>query len=110
MLIKAVEIPKTDILYKYSDPKQAQKNAKLYLGDDTILYKSTRKNKKYMVYDPINRKYVHFGSMKPPYEDFLKHKSNIKQTKYFNRALNIKGDWRENPYSSNNLSIWILWK
>lgn len=109
MLIRAVDIPKTDILYKYSNPKQAQKNAKLYLGDDTILYKSTRKDKKYMVYDPMNRKYVHFGGMRPPYEDFLKHKNNKRQTKYFKRALNIKGNWRENPYSSNNLSIWILW-
>jgi hypothetical protein len=109
MLIKAVDIPKTDILYKYSNPKQAQKNAKLHLGDDTVVYKSTRKDKKYMIYDPMNHKYVHFGGMNPPYEDFLKHKNNKRQTNYFKRALNIKGNWRENPYSSNNLSIWILW-
>lgn len=107
MLIKAIDLPKTDILYKYSNPKQAQKNTKLYLGNDVILYKSTRKNKKYMVYDSINKKYVHFGGL--PYEDYLKHKNNIRQTRYLKRALNIKGNWRDNPFSSNNLSIWILW-
>ncbi len=109
-LIKAVDIPKGDDLYIYSDPIQAQKNAVKYLGKDTILYKSSRPNKKYMVYDDYDDKYIHFGSMKPPYEDYLKHQNKKRQSNYLARASNIKGNWKDNKYSSNNLSINILWK
>lgn len=108
-LIKAVDIPKNDDLYKYSDPIQAQKNLNKYLGKDKILYKSTRPSKKYMVYDDYDNKYIHFGSMKPPYEDFLKHQNKKRQSNYISRASNIKGNWKDNEYSSNNLSINILW-
>ena len=109
-LIKAVDIPKNDDFYKYSDPIQAQKTLNKYLGKDKILYKSTRPNKKSMVYDDYDDKYIHFGSMKPPYEDYLKHQNKKRQSNYLARASNIKGNWKDNLYSSNNLSINILWK
>ena len=109
-LIKAADIPTSDDLYKYSNPIQAQKNLSKYLGKDKILYKSTRPNKKYMVYDDYDNKYIHFGSMKPPYEDYLKHQNKKRQSNYLARASNIKGNWKDNLYSSNNLSINILWK
>lgn len=108
-LIKAVDIPKNDDLYKYSDPIQAQKNLNKYLDRHKTLYKSTRPSKKYMVYDDYDNKWIHFGSMKPPYEDFLKHQNKKRQSNYISRASNIKGNWKDNEYSSNNLSINILW-
>ena len=38
-----------EILKEFSNPEIAQVNAKKYLGKDTILYLSTRKDKKYML-------------------------------------------------------------
>ena len=109
MPIIANKIKKSDILYQFSNPKKAQQNAYNYLGDDAILYKSTKFNKKYMIYDKNNDKWVHFGSLYPSYEDFLKHNDINRKNRYLRRASNMKGDWKDNPYSSNNLSINLLW-
>ncbi len=95
-------------LIKYSNPEIAQKNANKYLGKQALLYTSTRKDKKYMIKDP-DGKWVHFGGMNPPMEDFTKHKDEKRRNAYLSRATKIKGDWKDNPYSSNNLSIHILW-
>ena len=109
-LIQAFDIPYDDSLYSYSNPIQAQINAFDYLGDDTILFKSTRKDKKYMVLNPNTNKFVHFGCMKPPMEDFLKHQNNNRQEKYLARATGInKGNWLDDLYNPNHLSIMILW-
>lgn len=109
-LIKALNIPQRNELYEYSNPIQAQINTNKYLGKDIILYQSTNPNKKFMVYDDFHDKWKHFGSMKPPYEDFLKHKNIKRQKNYLARATHIKGNWKNNKYSSNNLSQNILWK
>ena len=89
----------------YSDIREVQKKAKKYLGKE--VQPSTRKDKKFMVYDDNNRKWVHFGQM--GYEDFTRHRDPIRRERYRKRAMNIKGNWRDNPYSPNNLSINILW-
>ena len=107
-LIKATDIPKSDILYKVSNPIQAQKNAIKYLGKNIVLYKSSKPTHKYMILDLLNNKWVHFGSIE--YEDFLKHQDRKRQTNYLARASNIKGNWKDNKYSSNNLSMNILWQ
>lgn len=109
-LIPANLIPKNDILYKYSNPIEAQINTHNYLGNDTILYKSTNPKKKYMIFDYNNNKWIYFGSLNPPYEDYLKHKNNIRKMNYIKRASHIPGNWKNNLYSSNNLSINILWR
>jgi hypothetical protein len=80
---------------------------KLFLGNDVTILPSTRKNKKFMVLNPEN-KYVHFGDNR--YEDFTQHKDKDRQQKYLNRSSKIKGNWKDNKYSPNNLSINILWK
>ena len=54
-----------------------------------------------------NHKWVHFGDIE--YEDFTKHKDQERRKRYLSRAKNIKGDWKDNKYSSNNLSMNILW-
>jgi len=96
-----------DELFNYSSPKLAQIKAKKYLGKNAILYKSSRKNNKYMIFDPNNNKWIHFGQLN--YEDYTKHKDPLRRDLYLSRATRIKGDWNDNPYSPNNLSIHILW-
>jgi hypothetical protein len=94
-------------LSNYSDVSIAQDNAFRYLGPNAVLYPSTDPKKKYMVYDPVNKKYVSFGAM--GYQDYTKHKDEKRKANYLKRASKIKGDWKGNPYSANNLSIEILW-
>ncbi len=86
---------------------QVIKNAKSYLGNDVIILPSTRKNKKFMIMNPEN-KYVHFGDKR--YEDFTQHKNKDRKQNYLKRSSNIKGNWKNNKYSPNNLSMNILWK
>ena len=86
---------------------QVLKNAKSYLGNDVIILPSTRKNKKFMIMNPDN-KYVHFGDKR--YEDFTQHKNKDRKQNYLKRSSNIKGNWKNNKYSPNNLSMNILWK
>ena len=97
-----------------SDYDQVLKQAKHYYGNDTILLPSTRATKKYMIFDPYNNKFIHFGGM--GYLDYKKYlqlydlkTADLHRIRYLNRALNIKGDWRNNPYSANFLSIFLLW-
>ena len=87
---------------------QVIKNAKSYLGNDVIILQSTRKNKKFMIMNPEN-KYVHFGDKR--YKDFTQdNKNKDRQQNYLKRSSNIKGNWKNNKYSPNNLSMNILWK
>ena len=108
-MIPADKIKKNDVLYKYSNPRKAQENARKFLGEDTIIYKSDNKKKKYMVYDPFEEKFIYFGSLEPPYEDYLKHEDDIRRLRYLRRATKIRGYWYKDPYSPNSLSINILW-
>jgi hypothetical protein len=43
------------------------------------------------------------------YEDYTIHQDDKRRDSYLSRATNIKGNWRDNKYSPNNLSIHILW-
>ena len=94
------------MLTLFSNYNVAKKKAREYLGDDVELLISPRKDKKYRVYDPSGKP-VDFGQM--DYEDYTKHKDEERRERYLKRARNIKGNWRSNPYSPNNLSINILW-
>ena len=106
-LIPANKIPKSNEIWDYSNPIQAQKKAYEYLGDTAHLYRSIKPDKKFMIFNPEVDKWIHFGQI--GYEDFLKHKNFDRMKRYRNRAGNMRGDWKSNPYSANNLSINILW-
>ena len=93
-----------DVLNKYSNFKTVNDNAKRLYGKEVFL--STRNNKKYMIMND-NNKFVHFGQL--PYEDFTKHLDKQRQESYLKRASKIRGDWKENIYSPNMLSIVLLW-
>jgi hypothetical protein len=42
-------------------------------------------------------------------EDYTKHKDPVRLKSYLARAMGIKGDWKKNKYSPNNLSVHLLW-
>ena len=107
MLIQANKIPKNTIIWKYSNPKTSQKRAYHFFGKNAIIYKSTKKNKKYMIRAPPKGSFVHFGQI--PYEDFTKHNNTKRRRNYLKRSSKIKGDWKKNKYSANNLARKILW-
>ena len=101
-----VDLSKGDKLYLYSNPIKAQKEAYRYLGKNAVLYKSANKHKKYAILDPTG-KVINFGQL--GYEDFLKHQNELRRQNYLHRSFGMKGDWKNNPYSPNNLSRNILW-
>ena len=84
-------------LSDYSDYETVLYRAKYYYGEDVKLLQSTRKTKKYMIFDPYNNKFVHFGAM--GYLDFTKYEklydikiANEHRNRYLKRALKIKGN------------------
>ena len=89
---------------KVSDIRKVNKLSKLIYKKNVET--STRKNKKYMILNDDN-KYVHFGDSM--YQDFTIHNDPERRQRYLNRATKIKGNWRNNKYSPNNLSINLLW-
>jgi hypothetical protein len=98
---------KKDEILKWSNPSEVRTKALKYFGDDVPIYLSTKKTKKYMVKNPINNKWIHFGQI--GFEDYTKHKDKMRRLVYKSRATKIKGDWLSDPYSANNLSINLLW-
>jgi hypothetical protein len=92
-------------LESISDPKRVKKNFAKYKGSDNAqLLPSEKADKKYKVV--FDGKTTHFGSKM---EDYTKHLDPIRLKSYLSRAKAIKGDWKKNKYSANNLSINLLW-
>jgi hypothetical protein len=77
---------------------------KIYKSDD--IYISDKFPKKYYIITPEGKK-VYFGDIR--YEDYTNHMDNERRDRYLSRALNIKGDWKNNIYSPNYLAIVLLW-
>lgn len=94
-------------IWKYSNPLIVKKNADKYFGNDTPIYLSTKKDKKYMVYNPNTDKWVHFGQM--GFSDFTEHNDDERRRRYLARATKMKGNWKNDKYSANNLAINLLW-
>ena len=106
-MIAVSNLSPDDDLFQYSNPRLAQHKLRTYLDDKTaVLYKSDNKRKKYMILTP-NHKKVHFGQI--GYEDYTKHGNDQRRQNYLKRTSNIRGDWKENKYSPNNLSRNVLW-
>lgn len=91
----------------FSNPKIVNKKAIKYLGENVKIKLSDKLLKKYMVLNPNTNKYVHFGQM--GYKDFTKTGDTNKKKSYLSRSANIRGDWKDDKYSPNNLSRNILW-
>ena len=101
---------KLEQLLKISNPKEVVKKAQHYFNNPDIkVYLSNRKNKKYAIYDPNNKKLIHFGQFHPPMEDYTMHKNLHRRDNYLKRTANIRGSWENNLYSANNLARCLLW-
>ncbi len=50
-------------ILKWSERLIAQADAYKYLGNDTKIYFSNRKGKKYKIFNPNTNKFVHFGAI-----------------------------------------------
>lgn len=99
---------KLEQLKKVSNPKEVIKNAQQYFNDPDIkVYLSKRKDKKYAIYDPNIKKLVHFGQM--GYYDYTFHGNQQRRENYLKRTANIRGSWKNDRYSANNLSRILLW-
>ena len=105
---------------KWSNPAQVQRRAAIWLGKNARVYLSTKRDKKYMVQvsgterskgtnkrSKGTEKWVHFGQM--GYEDYTKHNDTKRRKNYLQRSTHIRGKWKTNKYSPNNLSIHLLW-
>jgi hypothetical protein len=92
---------------KYSNPRTAQKMAYRYLGKTAKLYPADNPEKKYKIWDVDEEKWVNFGQM--GYEDYTKHKDKKRRKNYLTRSKSIRGDWKRNKYSANNLAREVLW-
>jgi len=94
-------------IYLYSNPRLAQKMAYKYLGKTAKLFPAINHEKKYSILDKKNNKWVNFGQM--GYEDYTKHRDKSRRKNYLTRTKFMRGNWKKNKYSANNLSRNILW-
>lgn len=101
---------KYEQLIKISNPQEVIRKAQHYFNNPDIrVYLSNRKSKKYAIYDPNNKKLIHFGQFDPPMQDYTKHKNLLRRDNYLKRTANIRGSWKNDKYSANNLARVLLW-
>lgn len=96
--------PKGSSIWNYSNPEQVQQNLNKIYGN-IILLPSNNKHKKYAII--VDGKRINFGQIM--YEDYTKHRDETRRLAYLKRSNNIKGNWKQNPFSPNNLSRNLLW-
>ena len=99
------QFPRDDPIWQWSDPTIVNSRAKNFYH--TNVYRSLKSNKKYRMWNPIKQKWIDFGQMY--YEDFSHHKNLERRYNYLRRSSGIRGDWRDDIYSPNNLSRTLLW-
>lgn len=88
----------------YTNPNKVFQNAKRIYGNNVKIKLSTRKDKKYMLLNPDNNKWVHFGQI--GYEDYTKHQDNKRRQLF--KIRNQK--WAEQDlYSPGYLSYYLTW-
>ena len=94
---------KYEDIIKISDPYKVYIKFKDIYPCDSHIAISTRKNKKYMIYNPEKDKYIHFGSTM---EDYTKLQDQQKSINFFIRNQR----WAEaDMYSAAYASYYLLW-
>jgi hypothetical protein len=94
---------KYEDLIKISDPYKVYIKFKEIYPCDSEIKISTRKNKKYMIYNPEKDKYIHFGSTM---EDYTKHQDQQRRINFLIRNQR----WAEaDMYSAAYASYYLLW-
>lgn len=86
--------------------KNVAKMAQAEGYDSSKIFPPTIKGKK-LSYETPDGRIVNFGN--DQYESYDAHMDPERRRRYLKRARNIKGDWRADPYSPNNLAIRLLW-
>jgi hypothetical protein len=90
---------------KVSNPEVVRKKFAKYKGsDNAIISLSNKPDKKYKVIH--DGKTTHFGSK---LADFTKTGDEAARKSYLARSAGIKGDWKKDKYSANNLARNLLW-
>lgn len=98
-------------LEKISDPAEVKRRFEKYRGAaKATIEPSPRVDKKYMIRvaaaGGVRGRVVHIGST---LADFTKHADEAKRKSYLARSAGIKGDWRDDKWSPNNLSRALMW-
>ena len=101
--ILAIRAPKSNKIWDVSNPNISQSKANKYFGEKVNLYLADDNKHKYKIFDPNINKWIKFGSIN--FSDYTHHKNIDRMKRYRARAERIKGDWKNNQYSPNNLSI-----
>jgi len=99
-------ILKNDPIWQVSNPTIVQKKAYEIYGRDAMIYRSKAKDKKYSIRNPQGR-LINFGNIH--YKDFTFTGDEQKRTNYLKRSAGIRGNWKDDKYSPNNLSRLLLW-
>ena len=88
-----------------TNAKRVNKNFVKYgYSKESEILPSTRKNKKWMVFDPNKERWVHFGDKR--YEDYTVHQDKERRENYHNRMGRFKDAYK---YSPGYLSLVLLW-
>lgn len=98
-------------LVKISDPQEVKRRFEKYRGaTKATIEPSPRADKKYLIRvaaaDGKPGRAVHIGST---LADFTKHGDEARRKSYLARATAIRGDWKTDKWSANNLAIHLLW-
>ena len=94
---------KYEDLIKISDPYKVYIQFKKIYPCDSHIAISTRKNKKYMIYNPEKDKYIHFGSTM---SDWTRHGDTQRRINFLIRNQR----WAEaDMYSAAYASYYLLW-
>ena len=94
---------KYEDLVLISDPYKVYSKFKIIYPRDSDIKISTRKNKKYMIYDPNIKKWFHFGSSM---EDYTFHRDLQRRLKFKTRNRR----WSDaNIYTAAYASYYLLW-
>lgn len=98
-------------LIKISNPDEVKRRFEKYRGTaKATIEPSPRPDKKYMIrvaaVGGVRGRVVHIGST---LADFTKHANEAKRQSYLARSAGIKGDWRDDKWSPNNLSRALMW-
>jgi hypothetical protein len=88
------------------DLKNVKKMARASGYDPKRIMAPTKKNAKLSYLTPDGRR-INFGHSS--YESYDRHRDELRRKLYLARATNMRGKWRDDPYSANNLSINLLW-
>ena len=98
-------------LVKISDPAEVKRRFEKYRGSTkATIEPSPRADKKYLIrvatVGGVPGRAVHIGST---LADYTKHGDEAKRKSYLARSAGIKGDWRDDKWSANNLARSLLW-